>query len=218
MRRANLARSAGFEILERRLLLAAEFGFIDTPEGFAFQIAGTDFQQSETTPLARADSIILWTESLTLNTNFTVEWLDDLGTWHSLSGSVRDNDIANEATSRGLSADDFEGFFIDGRGGNDRIVADGTGVFGMLPGAPSPLPQPIPWAYLRQDVMITGFEPDEDIIQINDLRIVVSTDTDEVDGNYEPGDVSLREALVLATGAHRAPIISSLPRGFTVAG
>ena len=115
--------------LEAKRVLDASFGFISTPGGFAFQITGTDFQQTTDTPNARADSIALWgnlTGGGGVATNFFVEWVDNGGTWHSLSGSVAAGDIADEAQDRGLQPGDFVGFEIKALGGNDLVHANGA--------------------------------------------------------------------------------------------
>jgi Ca2+-binding RTX toxin-like protein len=133
-------RSLAHESLESRKVLAASFGFISTPGGFVFEITGTDFQQSDATPAARADNIVLWTEVAAgggiAATNFFMEWVDNFGTWHSLSGGVTKGDIANEAARRGLQPGDFQGFEVKALAGNDEIHLDGTGIIGILPGAP----------------------------------------------------------------------------------
>ena len=121
------------------------FGFISTPGGFVFQITGSDFQQTTDTPSARADNIVLWTQlggTSVAATNFFMEWVDNGGTWHSLSGGVTAGDIADEAQDRGLQPGDFQGFEIKADGGDDTIRLDGgdltpavTNIVGILPGS-----------------------------------------------------------------------------------
>jgi Ca2+-binding RTX toxin-like protein len=134
---------AVLEALEPRTVLDASFGFIAVPGGFVFQITGTDFQQSNETPDARADNMVIWTELAAgggiAATNFFAEWVDNGGAWHSLSGGVTSGDVALEAARRGLQPSDFRGFEIRALGGNDEIYADGTGQIGKLKGAPAPL-------------------------------------------------------------------------------
>ena len=139
-------RQLGLEALEAKRVLngdMAEFGFIDVPGGFAFQITGTDFQEETDSAKftefksanARADNMVIWTNFLNGNiaTNFFIEWQDTGGTWHSLSGSVSAGDIADEAQDRGLVIGDFRGFQIKGLAGNDTIHANGGGSVGTLP-------------------------------------------------------------------------------------
>jgi hypothetical protein len=123
----------------------AIFGFIQVPKGFGFLFTGTDFE----------DNIVIWTDQNTFATNFFVEWVDNPGTWHSLSGSVTAGDIINEATDRGLVPGDFAGFFIKGLGGDDMITADGSGSIWTLPGSPRP-PAIINDALLGQHLEIDG--------------------------------------------------------------
>jgi len=101
-------------------------GFVDVPSGFAFEITGTDFD----------DNITIWTNPVTYEINFAVEWVDSVGTWDSLVGSVSMGEIAVEMADRNLLPGDFDGFSIKALDGDDKIVCDGSGSFGVLPGAP----------------------------------------------------------------------------------
>jgi hypothetical protein len=101
------------------------FGFVAKDAGLVFEINATDF----------TDNIIIWTDGSNLSTNFFTMWVDGLGVWYALSGSVYAGDIADEAQDRGLTSGDFMGFEIFGMNGNDTIIADGTGTVGTLPGA-----------------------------------------------------------------------------------
>ena len=51
-------------------------------------------------------------------------------------GSISMAEIADEASDRGLMPGDFDGFSIKALDGDDKIVGDGSGSFGVLSGAP----------------------------------------------------------------------------------
>jgi hypothetical protein len=104
----------------------AKAGFADTAGGIVFEIRGTDFD----------NNITIWTNPVTYHINFAVEWVDSVGTWDSLVGSVSMGEIADEAQDRGFLPGNFQGFSIKALDGDDKIVGDGSGSFGDLPGAP----------------------------------------------------------------------------------
>ena len=108
-------RALQLEPLEAKRLLTLDFGFVDVPGGFAFIIDGEDV----------AEDYQIWTNvDGNLKTNFIVRDTTDGSV--SLADSVSAGEIANEATQRNLSIEDFQNFEIKMQGGDDLLVADGS--------------------------------------------------------------------------------------------
>jgi Ca2+-binding RTX toxin-like protein len=130
----------------------SSFGFVAKNADFVFEINASEF----------TDNSVIWTDFLNFNINFFTEWVDGVGVWHALFGSISAGDIADEAQNRGLLPEDFVGFEIYGQDGDDVIIADGTGTLGTLPGAQIG-PTPILETFLGMHLYVNGGEGEDEI-------------------------------------------------------